>query len=124
MPRWFLWTLLGSFLVQVWANASTRDWWGGAGPEGHSFGQRRLLSSLPLFVLGLAFLLEKVRRRSGDRFTRPVLAMAAVTMALGFYLVLIHVFVWSYDEPHDVFRWMFVKIPSRVVEKLLAGRAG
>jgi hypothetical protein len=79
---------------------------------------------LPLFVLGLAFLLEKVRRRWGDRFTRPVLAIAAVTVALGFYLVLIHVFVWSYDEPHDVFRWMFVTMPSKVVEKLLPGLAG
>jgi hypothetical protein len=119
VPGWFLWTLLGTFLVQVWMNASVHDWW-----SGHSFGQRRLLSSLPLFVFGLAFLLEKVRRRSGDRFTKPVLAMAAVTVALGFYLVLIHVFVWSYDEPHDVFRWMFVTIPSKVVEKLLPGLAG
>jgi hypothetical protein len=119
LPRWFLWTLLGTFFVQVWVNASIHDWWGG-----HSFGQRRLLPSLPLFALGLAFLLEKVRRRSGDRFTRPVLAMAAVIMALGFYLVLIHVFVWSYDEPHDIFRWMFVTIPSKVAGKLLAGRTG
>jgi len=119
VPGWFLWTLLGTFLVQVWVNASVHDWW-----SGHSFGQRRLLSSLPLFVLGLAFLLEKVRRRWGDRFTRPVLAIAAVTVALGFYLVLIHVFVWSYDEPHDVFRWMFVTMPSKVVEKLLPGLAG
>ncbi|MGZ5429783.1 MAG: hypothetical protein ACXWEX_00110 [Thermoanaerobaculia bacterium] len=124
VPKWFLWTLLGAFLVQVWVNASTSDWWGGAGPEGHSFGQRRLLSSLPLFVLGLAFLLEKVRRRSGDRFTGPVLAMAAVTVALGFYLTLIYVFVWYDPVPHDVFRWMFVTVPSKVVEKLLAGRAG
>lgn len=119
VPRWFLWTLLAAFLVQVWVNASTYDWWGG-----HSFGQRRLLSSLPLFALGLAFLLEKVRRRSGDRFTRPVLATAAVTVALGFYLTLIFVFAWYDNGPHDIFRWMFVTIPSKVVAKLLAGRAG
>jgi len=119
MPQWFLWTLLATFLAQVWVNASVHDWWGG-----HSFGQRKLLSSLPLFALGLTFLLEKIRRRSGNRFTRPVLAMAAVVAALGLYLVLIHVFVWSYDEPHDVFQWMFVKIPSKVLGRLLAGRAG
>jgi hypothetical protein len=118
-PRWFLWTLLGAFVVQVWVNASIHDWWGG-----DSFGQRRLLSSLPLFAMGLAFLLERVRRRSGDRFTGPVLAMAAVIVALGFYLVLIHVFVWNYQEPHDVFRWMFVEIPSKVLGRLLAHRAG
>ncbi len=112
-PRWFLGTLLASFLVQVWVNASVPDWWGG-----HAFGQRRLLGSLPLFVLGLAVLLEKVRRRSGDRFTRPVLAMSAVVALLGFYLVLIHVFVWSYDEPHDVLRSMFVTVPARVLRKL------
>jgi hypothetical protein len=117
--RWFLWTLLGSFIVQVWLNASVRDWW-----AGHSFGQRRLLSSLPLFTVGLAFLLEKVRERSGGRFTRPVLAVAAVALALGFYLVLIHVFVWSYDEPHNVFQWMFVRVPSELISKLLAGRKG
>lgn len=124
VPRWFLWTLLGAFLIQVWVNASTQDWWGGAAPDGHSFGQRRLLSSLPLFALGLAFLLEKIRQRSGDRFNTPVLAMAAVTIALGFYLTLIYVFVWYDPVPHDVFRWMFVTVPSKVVEKLLAGRAG
>lgn len=124
LPRWFLWTLLGAFFVQLWVNASTPDWWGGAGPEGHSFGQRRLLSSLPLFTLGLAFLLEKVRRRSGDRFTGPVLAMAAVTVALGFYLTLIYVFVWYDPVPHDVFREMFVTVPSKVARKLLAGGLG
>ena len=118
-PRWFLWTLVGTFLVQVWLNASVHDWWGG-----HSFGQRRLLSSLPLFALGLAFLLEKIRRSSESRFTRPVLAMAAVVVLLGFYLTLIHVFVWSYDEPHDVFRSMFVTTPAKVLGRLFAGRAG
>jgi hypothetical protein len=124
VPRWFLWTLLGAFLVQLWVNASTPDWWGGAGPEGHSFGQRRLLSSLPLFALGLAFLLDKVRPRSGDGFTGPVIAMAAVIVALGFYLTLIYVFVWYDPVPHDVFRWMFVTVPSKIAQKLLAGRAG
>ncbi len=118
-PPWFLWTLLVAFLVQVWVNASVHDWWGG-----DSFGQRRLLSSLPLFTLGLAFLLEKIRRRAENRFTRPVLALAAVVVLLGFYLTLIHVFVWSYQEPHDVFDWMFVRVPTRVFEKLLAHRAG
>jgi hypothetical protein len=119
LPRWFLGTLLGAFLVQVWVNASTQDWWGG-----HSFGQRRLLSSLPLFALGLSFLLENVRRRAGDRITRPVLAAAAATMVLGFYLTLIHVFAWSYDEPHDVFRWMFRTVPAKVVRKIRGGLSG
>lgn len=123
-PRWFLWTLLGSFLVQVWVNASTPDWWGGALPEGHSFGQRRLVSSLPLFALGLAFLLEKVRRRSGDGFPGPVLAAAAAAVALGFYLTLIYVFVWYDPVPHDVFREMFVTVPSKAAAKLFALRAG
>ncbi len=124
VPRWFLWTLLGAFLVQLWVNASAPDWWGGAGPEGHSFGQRRLLSSLPLFALGLAFLLEKVRRRSGDRFTRPVLALSAVAVALGFYLTLIYVFVWYDPVPHDVFRSMFVTVPTKIARTFLAGRTG
>jgi hypothetical protein len=120
-PRWFLWTLLGALFLQVWVNASTSDWWGGAAPEGHAFGQRRLVSSLPLFTLGLAFLLEKVRRRSGDRLPSSVLVAAAVTVALGFYLTLIYVFVWYDPVPHDVFREMFVTVPSKVVRKLLAG---
>ncbi len=118
-PLWFLWTLLAAFFVQVWVNGSTHDWWGG-----HSFGQRRLLSSLPLFTLGLAFLLEKVRRRSGDRFTMPVLAVSGVTVCLGFYLTLIYVFAWYDNGPHDVFRSMFVTVPSKIAQKLLAGRAG
>jgi hypothetical protein len=119
LPRWFLGTLLGAFLVQVWVNASTQDWWGG-----HSFGQRRLLSSLPLFALGLSFLLENVRRRAGGRFTKPVLAAAVATMVLGFYLTLIHVFAWSYDEPHDVLRWMFRTIPARAARRFLSRGAG
>ena len=113
LPRWFLSTLLGTFIVQVWVNASTHDWW-----AGHSFGQRRLLFSLPLFALGLAFLLEKARRRSGDRFSGAVLAATTTAVVLGIYLVLIHVFFWNYDESHDVFRWMFGEVPAMAVEKI------
>ncbi len=115
VPRWWLWALLGSFVAQVTLNSCAADWW-----SGHSFGQRRLLSSLPLFVLGLSFVVERLRELSGGTMTRPVLGAAAAAALLGLYLTLIHVFAWSYDEPHDVLHWMFVRVPGKVLSRIQA----
>ena len=105
-PKWFLWTLAAALLAQVHLNSCVGDWWGG-----HSFGQRRLVSSLVLFTIGLAFLMEKLRRCGRGRFGWPVLVPAGLVCVLGFYLVLIHVFLWNYNQPHDIARWMFVIAP-------------
>ncbi len=88
------------FCAQLWINGAADDWWGG-----HAFGQRRLMSSLPLFGLGFCVLQQvvEVRLKGGTRLV-PAVFLLAVVMNL--YLTLIHVFVWSYDEPHDILDWI------------------
>jgi hypothetical protein len=67
---------LVSFGLLVLSNCFASDWWGGA-----SFGMRRLVGATPLFVLGLAVVLDDVGRalsrhasgvRVGARLVAPV----------------------------------------------------
>ena len=103
------------FLVQLWINASAVDWWGG-----HAFGQRRLMSSLLLFALGFAVLLEAVEARL-PRGRRVVIAAVALAVAFNLYLTVLHVFAWSYDEPHDILDWLFVRGPAWIAARLAGG---
>ena len=103
------------FLVQLWINASAVDWWGG-----HAFGQRRLMSSLLLFALGFAVLLEAVEARL-PRGRRVVIAAVALAVAFNLYLTVLHVFAWSYDEPHDILDWLFVRGPAWIAGRLAGG---
>lgn len=94
------------FCAQLWINATADDWWGG-----HAFGQRRLLSSLPLFGLGFCVLQQALEAGfKRGRWLVPAVALLAVVMNL--YLTVLHVFVWSYDEPHDILDWLFVRGPA------------
>ncbi|HVR71226.1 MAG TPA: hypothetical protein VMT87_10315 [Vicinamibacteria bacterium] len=47
-----------AFALSVLVNSTTSDWWGS-----ESFGQRRMLAFTPLFALGLAEMLDWLRRR-------------------------------------------------------------
>ncbi len=47
-----------AFLMQLFLNAAVSDWW-----AGWSFGMRRMTELLPLFVVGLAYLLDRVEPR-------------------------------------------------------------
>jgi hypothetical protein len=100
------------FAAQLWINASAIDWWGG-----HAFGQRRLLSSLPVFVCGWCVLLQVLEdRRRALRWMPAAATSLAVT--LNIYLTLIHVLAWSYDEPHDILVWLFVRDPAWIAAHL------
>jgi hypothetical protein len=40
---------------------------------------------------------------------------------LNIYLMMIHVFAWSYDEPHDILDWLFVRGPAWIASRFTAG---
>lgn len=103
------------FLVQLWINAAVVDWWGG-----HAFGQRRMMSSLPLFALGFCALQQAVEARLATG-RRVVLVTATLAVAFNIYLTAIHVFAWSYDEPHDILDWLFVRGPAWIAASFGAG---
>ena len=69
--------MLFTFAIHTYLNAAVLDWWGG-----HAFGQRRLLSCLPLFALGLAHIADAVLRR-GVAWGRWLLAPLYVGLSLG-----------------------------------------
>jgi hypothetical protein len=99
--------------VQLWINASVVDWWGG-----HAFGQRRLLSGVPAFAIGLCALAALGLDR-GRRGRIAVWAVAAAAVLLNLELTAIHVFLWEYNEPHDVVHWLFVRGPRAIWSRLL-----
>ncbi len=70
--RLMLLFVLGLALAVI-ANAAMIDWWGS-----QSFGQRRLLSLVPLFALGLAEAIDFTRRK-------PLVLVAAIVLALIFW---------------------------------------
>lgn len=65
-----------AFALAVIVNSSTTDWW-----SSESFGQRRMLSFLPLFALGLAAAADALRRH-------PVVPIACVLAALALWNIL------------------------------------
>lgn len=106
-PERWLWAALGlAFLAQVYVNATVADWW-----AGHSFGQRRLVMMLPLFAFGFMELAQRLSTWRPSRVVVPVVTGLAVTT--GIYLTFIHVFLWDYDQPHNIWWWMFVEAPTR-----------
>jgi hypothetical protein len=68
-PRITLYLLL-AFLLQVYINAVPTNWWCGS-----SFGYRRLLDCLPIFILGLAMFLEIVSQKVSRRILYPVIGI-------------------------------------------------
>ena len=78
----FFIALLIAFALQAYINSATSDWWGG-----ESFGQRRLISSFPLFAFGFAYLTQYLQRLS------PILCMIIIGAGsiYGIYLTLNYV---------------------------------
>jgi len=104
------WLMLGIILaLQIYINASTGDWW-----AGHSFGQRRLIGSYLPFAYGLAQMIVFSQDRIGRPMTTKTVYAASI---INGYLTFIHVFVWSYDEPHNILYWIIV-VPARVLIRL------
>jgi hypothetical protein len=79
----FFCAMFAAFMFQLYINSSVADWWGG-----NSFGQRRLISSFPLFAFGLAFLIQRLHA-SHPRLNAWAIVVSTVT---GLYLTYIHVF--------------------------------
>lgn len=105
--------LLFTFAIHTYLNAAVLDWWGG-----HAFGQRRLLSCLPLFALGLAHIADAVLRR-GVAWGRWLLApLGAALCGLGVLLMAVHVLWWDYDQPHNIARWLFQYAPAKIANNL------
>ena len=65
------------FCVAWYVNAAVADWW-----AGEAFGARRFLSCYPIFVLGIAAVLDRLRARS---FAAPAVA----TVFAGYTLLLL-----------------------------------
>ena len=105
-----------AFVAHLWINASTADWWGG-----HAFGQRRFVSALPWFAVGFCALYQAVVERSAA-WRKLVYGLMILLVAMNLYMTAIHVFMWSYDEPHDVLEWLFFRGPEWI--RLQAGWLG
>jgi hypothetical protein len=69
---------LSFFVVSWYVNAAVADWWGGA-----AFGARRFISCYPLFVLGFAALLDRLRVHP------PVYAAIAIAFTVHTFLLLV-----------------------------------
>lgn len=108
--RWFWVVVLLGFVGQVYVNACVLDWW-----SGHSFGQRRLISSYPLFVLGLGWVLNYLKTYWRPVFSRWITPISVLLCGMWVYLMLIHIFIWNYEEPHNIFVWMFYTAPTKLL---------
>ncbi|NTU70939.1 MAG: hypothetical protein HGB10_03845 [Coriobacteriia bacterium] len=106
--------MLLAFAGQAYVNSVTADWW-----AGDSFGQRRLLGSLPLFTIGLGFAAEKALRAA----PRIAVTVFVASMLAGLYLTFIHVWLWPYDQPHNILAWMFIDGPRAAIARF-GGRFG
>ena len=65
--------------LQVYVVAAWRFWW-----QGDAFGGRTLIASVPIFAIGLALLVQRLRRRSSALVTVP----GAVLLLWNFALLL------------------------------------
>ncbi|MBN1179591.1 MAG: hypothetical protein JXD18_10280 [Anaerolineae bacterium] len=82
--KWALALALGGTLfLQTFINGGVIDWWGG-----WSYGMRRMTELYPLFVAGLAYLLERTASRRWLR--RSVRTVAVLCVAFSLLLFLSH----------------------------------
>lgn len=102
--------LMLAFLAQLYINSIAFDWWAGV-----SFGQRRFISSLPLFAFGIAEILALLSKRAPSLYARFAPAGVLVLCLAGVYLALIHVFLWDYEQPHNILSWMFFDAPRMML---------
>jgi hypothetical protein len=103
-------------LASWYANAAVADWW-----AGEAFGARRFVSCFPLFVLGLAAVMDRWRER-------PMALAAGAAVAVGMNGLLLfqyQVFMkgWRDVAPYPKGPWnLWVErflVPARVVARLL-----
>jgi len=73
------------FLLQSLIDASVHDWWGG-----WAFGMRRLVELFPLYVFGLAFLIEWARLRLGTMGRAVTLTFVGLSTLWSLVLMLLY----------------------------------
>lgn len=109
--------LLAGFLAQTYINGAFGTTWHLRG----AFGFRRLIECTPIFVLGLAALLEWLRPRVGRW---PILAGAALLVYWNVGLIAQWTFVRNADGFRDqliwdgMLRYQFVEVPTQLLGKL------
>lgn len=114
---WLAALLLLAFLAQTYINGAFGTTW----HLRRAFGFRRLIECTPIFVLGLAALLEWLRPRVG---WWPLLAIAALLVYWNVGLIA----QWTLIRPAlrdeliwgDMLRYQFVEVPGQVFGKLRA----
>jgi hypothetical protein len=107
--------LLVGFLAQTYINGAFGTTW----HLNRSFGFRRLIECTPIFVLGLAALVDRLRGRGGR-------ALAALAAAAFIYWNIGLIAQWTFVRPEirngliwdGMLRAQFVTVPSVVAEKL------
>jgi hypothetical protein len=106
------WLLLLGFLVQTYINGSFGTTWHLSG----SFGFRRLIECTPIFIIGLAALLDRVVLRTGPI---PLLIAAAALIYWNVGLIAQWTIVRTEMRKgliwNDMLTYQFVKVPERVV---------
>ncbi|MBE7415892.1 MAG: hypothetical protein HS130_11995 [Deltaproteobacteria bacterium] len=105
--------LLMAFMLQLYVNASWFMWW-----FGHSFGHRAFISSLPVFIVGLAALFEKL---DGKRLLAWGIGLAAFLSLWNMVMMMAYL---SEMIPYaDYFSWKelflnLLELPDAIVRKL------
>lgn len=107
--------LLMAFFLQLYVNASWFMWW-----FGHSFGHRAFISSVPIFVIGLAALLEKLDKKG-------LLAWGIVLAVLlsAWNGVMIMAYLSEMIPYADYFSWKelflnLIELPDAILRKVLS----
>ena len=107
--------LLAGFLAQTYLNGAFGTTWHLRG----AFGFRRLIECTPIFVLGLAALVEWLRPRLGPW---PILVVAALLVYWNLGLIAQWTFIRTELRReliwNDLLSWQFVKVPSQIFGKL------
>lgn len=114
---WLAALLLVAFVAQTYLNGAFGTTW----HLRRAFGFRRLIECTPIFVLGLAAMIEWLRPRVG---AWSILAVAALLIYWNVGLIaqwtllrtaIRNDLIWA-----DMLRWQFVEVPRQVVDKLWA----
>ncbi|NTU82729.1 MAG: hypothetical protein HGA45_25725 [Chloroflexales bacterium] len=107
--------LLAGFLAQTYINGAFGTTWHLRG----AFGFRRLIECTPIFVLGLAAMLEWLRPRVGPW---PILVAAALLVYWNLGLIAQWTFIRTELRREliwgDMLYWQFVEVPGRVLSRL------
>jgi len=74
--------LLAAVVLQVMINSTAYDWWGGGG-----FGMRRMCATLPIFILGLGYLMERI---ATGKWRRVLLGGSLAAVGWSWFLLVFH----------------------------------